>query len=310
MLKTTNVLLVIIAFSCVVQFGAAWLALRLVRPSGALLAWLLLAAAFTVQGVRRILVLAEVVAGHYQETLLIESVGLVVSLLMFFGILKIESLFSELQGSRQNLALEQEKLAAAYDELETAQQRLKESNRQLALLATIDGLTGLRNRREFEQKLSSLWKSASRDGQTLAILMADIDHFKSYNDSYGHLAGDDCLRRVAQIVKQSCLRPGDFVARYGGEEFVALLPETGLKDARQVAERIRINLQQEQIPHARSAEGVVTLSIGVCSVLPDSSSSEWQLVACADRCLYAAKNSGRNRVSTTGRDPLAGENQG
>lgn len=307
MAETDNVLLLTIVFSCVVQFGAAILALRLVRPSGAMLAWLLLATAFIVQGLRRVLVLTEVFAGHYRETLLIECFGLVVSLLMFCGIFKIKPLFSELRCSRQAIEVKQKKLEAAYRELETAQQCLQESNRQLALLATIDSLTGMRNRREFERNLSVLWKRALRSGKPLAILMVDIDHFKHYNDNYGHLAGDDCLRRVAKVIQGSCLRPDDFIARYGGEEFVVLLPETELEDARQVAERIRTNLLQQKISHAGESEGIVTVSIGVCSMRPDSFSSEWALVACADRCLYTAKNSGRNRVATAGCEFLSTE---
>ncbi len=293
-----KVLLLTILLSCLVQFGAALLALRLVRASGVMLAWLLLAAAFIVQGLRRALTFWEVVNGHYQDSLALEILGLVISLLLFFGVLKIKPLFSEISRSRQALEEKQKTLAATCRELETAQQCLQESNRQLALLATIDGLTGMYNRREFEQKLAVLWKKALRGGRPLAILMVDIDNFKYYNDNYGHISGDSCLRQVAEVIAQSCLRPGDFVARYGGEEFVALLPETELADAHQVAERIRANLQKQKIAHATGVDGVVTVSIGVCSMRPDSSRSAWQLVACADRCLYAAKNSGRNRVST------------
>ncbi|MDX2479182.1 MAG: diguanylate cyclase [Desulfuromusa sp.] len=181
--------------------------------------------------------------------------------------------------------------------LATVQKNLQEANLALSHLARLDGLTGVANRREFDQMLITLWKGAYRHKTMLASLMIDIDHFKAYNDTYGHQQGDECLRQVAQIIQQSCLRPNDFVARYGGEEFVVLMPETPLADACHVAERIQSNLQQKNIPHAGSStDKVVTLSIGVCSLQPDNPTTEQLLVDCADRRLYQAKHFGRNQV--------------
>lgn len=182
-------------------------------------------------------------------------------------------------------------------ELATVQQNLKEANLSLSQLARLDGLTGLANRREFDQTLLTLWKGAYRHKTNLAILMIDIDHFKAYNDTYGHLQGDNCLREVSQIIKESCLRPNDFAARYGGEEFVVLMPETSLSDACHVAARIRENLQKKNIPHAGTPMGkTVTLSAGVCSQQPSCAASAQNLVNCADRRLYQAKRDGRNQI--------------
>lgn len=185
-------------------------------------------------------------------------------------------------------------------ELEEAQQRLKKANRSLAKLAHIDGLTAVANRRLFDQTLKSLWKIACRNRKQLSILMMDIDHFKAYNDTYGHLQGDECLRKVAAVIQKACLRPEDFVARYGGEEFVVLLPDTDLSDACHVAKRICANLQQQKIAHTGSpVAGILTISIGVCSLQPDITSDPQILIDCADGRLYQAKDAGRNRVCSS-----------
>ena len=163
--------------------------------------------------------------------------------------------------------------------------------------AYIDGLTGVYNRRHFDEQLASEWGRAARSNGALSVILLDVDFFKRYNDRYGHQAGDECLRRVASAIKSSLRRPGDQVARYGGEEFVCMLPETDLAAATQVAQAIRQAVFAMQIEHADSvAAPVVTVSLGVCSKSSARLGSEQALVKIADEQLYLAKSSGRNRV--------------
>lgn len=182
------------------------------------------------------------------------------------------------------------------DNLKKLQQQLVQKNGELEQLASIDGLTGLANRREFDKRLLVLWKTAERDKTELSALMIDIDHFKNYNDSYGHLQGDDCLRQVATIIQDSCLRPSDFAARYGGEEFVVLLPNTDIKDSNRVAQRLRNNIHRANIANENMPNKIVTVSIGLCSQIPDCQSEPKTLIDCADSLLYQAKESGRDRI--------------
>lgn len=163
-------------------------------------------------------------------------------------------------------------------------------------LALIDGLTYIPNRRRFDQLLAQEWSRARREGQSLAVAMIDVDHFKAYNDHYGHGAGDDCLRQVASAIKASLQRPGDTVARYGGEEFVLLLPNTDDQGALATAERVRAAVFDKNLPHAHSpAADRVSISLGVASTIPDSGEPE-ALLKAADEALYKAKRAGRNRV--------------
>lgn len=182
-------------------------------------------------------------------------------------------------------------------QLQAAQESLRLANLDLKKQANIDGLTGIANRRLFDHMLKKMWQVAYRHKQPLAVLMIDIDYFKLYNDHYGHVQGDACLKQVATLIQQSCLRPDDFVARYGGEEFIALLPNTAVNDAKGVAERMRTNVYQAQISHAKShSSAVVTMSIGVCSMQPDDHTTAQHLIDCADQRLYRAKNDGRNQI--------------
>jgi diguanylate cyclase (GGDEF)-like protein len=171
------------------------------------------------------------------------------------------------------------------------------ANEQLRQLAYLDGLTQVANRRRFEQYMSQEWRRLLREQAPLAVIMADIDHFKAYNDFYGHQAGDDCLRRVAGILRSAVQRPADLVARYGGEEFVVVLPQTDLAGAMQVAEKMCALVRKQRIPHQGSPEpGVVTLSLGVAATLPSLHSDADALVHAADLALYAAKEHGRDGV--------------
>lgn len=177
------------------------------------------------------------------------------------------------------------------------EEELRASNHQLQRVAEVDGLTQVSNRRKFDQYFAIQWRNMARIGHPLSLLLCDIDYFKQFNDFYGHLEGDDCLRRVAQTLAISINRSDDLLARYGGEEFVALLPNTGLLQAEIVAERMRQAILDEQIPHLKSElYHQVTLSIGVASWVPDPQGSPHQLLTQADRCLYRAKTQGRNRV--------------
>jgi len=144
--------------------------------------------------------------------------------------------------------------------------------------------------------MSVNWGRARREKQPLALLMIDIDFFKKYNDCYGHLAGDDCLRKVAKHLSQVILRPGDIAARYGGEEFALILPNTDLNGARIVAERLLNDVAAADIAHAQVPSGKLTLSIGVASITPGLASKAASLIQAADQALYTAKESGRNRV--------------
>lgn len=165
-------------------------------------------------------------------------------------------------------------------------------------LAATDGLTGLANRRRFDEMLATEFMRHTRSGADLALLMMDVDHFKAFNDHYGHLAGDDCLRRIARVIEAVVARSGDFAARYGGEEFACILPATPLSGARDIAERIWRGVALLDIPHVLSdAPAHVTISLGVASGPCRVGASPLDLVALADRQLYLAKESGRNRIA-------------
>jgi diguanylate cyclase (GGDEF)-like protein len=177
------------------------------------------------------------------------------------------------------------------------QLEIKKQKDLLARLSTIDGLTQIANRRRFDDILAREWKRCMRNGNRLSLILMDIDHFKQYNDHYGHQAGDDCLRQVARALEKGCIRETDLVARYGGEEFVAVLPDTDLEGALVVAERIRILISLMGIPHEKSSvSSYVSLSQGVVATVPTGSATIHQFVERADECLYQAKKTGRNRA--------------
>jgi len=183
---------------------------------------------------------------------------------------------------------------------------MKAQEIELKRLAATDPLTGLSNRRAFDDILEREWRQARRSGAPLATIMVDLDHFKYYNDCYGHLAGDECLKAVAGLLRSNARRPIDFVARYGGEEFIVLLPDTDAGGAYHVAERLRKALGTAKIPHERSPlSNFVTASFGVAALIPDRIATAATLVAAADEALYEAKNTGRNRVASR-HAPLAG----
>jgi diguanylate cyclase (GGDEF)-like protein/PAS domain S-box-containing protein len=164
-------------------------------------------------------------------------------------------------------------------------------------MAWSDGLTGIANRRHFDLMLEREWLRAVREGESLSILLIDIDRFKAFNDRYGHLAGDECLRQVVATIRLWVNRPADLLARYGGEEFVVILPNTDVGGACQMAEWIRMAVEDRRLPHAGNPpHGVITLSIGCVSSAAEWGVSHLQLLEAADKALYKAKSSGRNRI--------------
>lgn len=174
---------------------------------------------------------------------------------------------------------------------------LKQQRDILARLSATDGLTGIANRRAFAEKLASEWKRASRLQGQLALLLIDIDLFKAYNDTYGHLSGDECLQQVAKVLQQALCRPGDMCARFGGEEFACILPDTDTSGATHIAGLIQEHIAKLALPHDSSSVAAhVTLSIGVASCKPVPGKDADQLVTEADRLLYQAKEKGRNRI--------------
>jgi len=185
---------------------------------------------------------------------------------------------------------------AREEDLIVLNERLAEMNRELERLSTTDSLTGLANRRSFNEFLSREWLREQREQQSFSVIMIDIDHFKKYNDHYGHLQGDVCLQKVAWALQGALCRPGDLLARYGGEEFVAILPYTELKGAVELAETFHKRVRELALEHEDSPVSAnVTISVGIASVIPNQSLSPSQVVAMADKALYEAKQTGRNQ---------------
>ena len=179
--------------------------------------------------------------------------------------------------------------------------QLTTANQQLETMAQQDGLTSVANRRAFDHRLPLVLAHAERQKEALCVALCDVDHFKAFNDHYGHPAGDDCLRLVAAALVQGCKRTTDFVARYGGEEFAVLLPATPADGAHQVLEAMREELARRAIPHAASrTAAVVTFSAGLVCYAPERDRDPQQLIKRADEALYRAKELGRNRTVSAG----------
>ncbi len=182
-------------------------------------------------------------------------------------------------------------------ELVKVLEELESANKELRRLSSLDGLTGIANRRHFDEIYEVEWRRAARDGHELSILFLDIDFFKFYNDTYGHQQGDDCLKIIAATAGSQLKRSGDLLARYGGEEFVVILPGTGVAGGQQVAEAIRLAVEKCNIPHASSQVAEhVTVSVGVAGGRVNADDNPAELIAKADEALYAAKKGGRNQV--------------
>lgn len=181
----------------------------------------------------------------------------------------------------------------AYRALRESQRELMRANLELERLTRIDGLTGLGNRRYFDEYLAAEWKRGQRTGNALSVLMIDVDHFKRYNDAYGHLAGDEVLKRVAGVIQSGACRATDLAARFGGEEFVVILTDVPHEGAFHVAERMVQNVRDLNIPHGSER---VTISVGVATAWPNGDTDQGAVVNAADLALFRAKNAGRDRA--------------
>lgn len=205
--------------------------------------------------------------------------------------------------SQQELLAQSEELRfALHDEVMSRQAIIQEktvalerANQTLERLARIDGLTGLCNRRVFDEELTRTWRAAIRDQQPLSVVLIDVDHFKAYNDQYGHLIGDDCLRAVGRVLEDAARRPGDLAARFGGEEFALLLPRTDLAGAIRIGQVVVDQVRELNIEHVKAPLGCVTISAGVAQATTDAQATPDKLLSAADAQLYVAKESGRNR---------------
>jgi len=187
----------------------------------------------------------------------------------------------------------------AFQALEKSRAQLAEANRRLQKLSSIDVLTGIANRRSFDETLKKEWNRTIRSEQPISLIMLDIDSFKLYNDHYGHQGGDDCLKKVAQGLASTLHRDTDFLARYGGEEFSVILPDTDLNGAVKVAEEMRQAIKALRIEHAKSKVcDTVSISIGVSAIVPQQGTEPEVLIAAADQALYKAKEDGRDRVQS------------
>ncbi|MEO5360032.1 MAG: diguanylate cyclase [Nitrospirota bacterium] len=196
--------------------------------------------------------------------------------------------------SALKLKNEMDRRKAREIELEALTRQLKEANRILTNLSYIDGLTGVANRRYFDDYSEQEWKKAFRGRNFISVVLVDIDFFKQLNDTEGHPYGDECLRRIAGALSDALRRPGDFIARYGGEEFVSVLPDTTLDGAALIGETMRTNVNNLNISFAHTK--TVTVSIGIAGMIPDKSRTLQWLISEADRALYTAKKSGKNQV--------------
>ncbi|HQR39366.1 MAG TPA: PleD family two-component system response regulator [Blastocatellia bacterium] len=203
----------------------------------------------------------------------------------------------------------QKEMERKNSELEQSNVHLERANRMLRTLSYLDGLTGIANRRHFEESFDQEWRRAARVGTALSLLMVDIDLFKSLNDAKGHQYGDDCLRQVAGTLSDTLRRAGDLVARYGGEEFAVVLPGSDTDGAVAIAEEIRARVEALGVKHEQSPCGVVTVSLGVATAFPIDGDSPASLIDAADRALYQAKHDGRNRLVTAASDRASASDQ-
>ena len=227
--------------------------------------------------------------------------SLVLTVLLGVIILAHNKLFRFMQANLL-LTVEQQNLLRL---LEDTNKSLSEDREVLATESRTDALTGLANRRLLEESLGAEWNRCRRSHLHLSCVLLDIDHFKAYNDHFGHDGGDDCLKQVATVLADNIRRAGDLVARYGGEEFMVLLPSTDLDGGRKVAEQLHSAMLQAKIPHPASpVADVVSISLGVASYEPEGGMQPAELFKAADLALYEAKRQGRNRVALAGKETM------
>ena len=209
--------------------------------------------------------------------------------------LMIRNLYNQLEHQNRALFEKNHQLQSEVEHRIQTEESLKAANLKLEKLAFIDGLTELGNRRYFDEQLPRIWRQMARNKQCISLILCDLDYFKIYNDTYGHPAGDICLKQVAHGINRALKRPGDAVFRYGGEEFVIILPETSLEGAIQVTKNIQ--LEVEQLHHLHNNFSIykkTTLSFGISSQYPEPNTSPTSLIIQADQALYEAKMQGRN----------------
>ncbi|MCP4214928.1 MAG: diguanylate cyclase, partial [bacterium] len=207
------------------------------------------------------------------------------------------TVFLQLHRQKMELDNHRKTLTQKVTELQETQQKLLIANEELANLSALDGLTGIANRRRLDTFMENEWRRSLRKGAFFSLIMVDIDYFKSFNDNYGHLAGDECLKRIAAALASSLRRPSDLVARFGGEEFLAVLPETTMQEAKQVVTLLSKAIEILAIPHGYShVADFITVSQGLASTIPQRNSKPLELLNAADEALYEAKNNGRNTV--------------
>ena len=197
--------------------------------------------------------------------------------------------------------LAQQQRDEAFRDLRELKKELEVKNKELERLSTTDSLMGIANRRSFDEFFDKEWRRATREEKQLSIILIDIDHFKAYNDNYGHQGGDECLRKVATKLSECLKRGGDRIARYGGEELAVVLPNTSGEGAITIAEELRAGVENLNMKHEYSSVADhVTISLGVASIIPTQNASLTDLIAMADEALYAAKATGRNRCQVAG----------
>jgi len=203
---------------------------------------------------------------------------------------RVNSLYNDLE-----IDLAKRKLAE--EQLTREKEKAEQLAQSLLAISTLDGLTGIPNRRHFDSIIAREWNRASRTNTPLSLILCDIDHFKAYNDHYGHQKGDNVLVRIANLLQENARREGDLAARYGGEEFVVVLPATSVDNARMIAEQMRVAIEELSIPHKFSpSENIVTASFGVATLSPRPDQHLGELIAKADKAMYQAKQKGRNHV--------------
>lgn len=295
-------LLFILALSTFLQFLASIVALRLIpvtKGKGGK-AWIALSTAFFLMGARRTTTLYHLLLGDKKlhPDLFTECIALVISALLLMGLYWTKGLFTVLVEERTTVLKKvNEALRNENVERKRAEAELKNHRDILESLSKRDGLTNIANRRCFDDYLNQEWRRAARSRRPLSLIMMDIDFFKRYNDNYGHIAGDECLKQIAGALQKSVKRPEDLVARYGGEEFACILPETDAKGALRVANDLQESISSLGILHAFSTVADhVTVSIGGATIHPSPITSPGLLIETADRLLYGAKKKGRNQI--------------
>jgi diguanylate cyclase (GGDEF)-like protein len=248
----------------------------------------------------------KIARGDYSSELEVSEISELHTLTVLFNQMSQEIQLSHEQLEDYSRSLEQkvsdrtQELQAEIEKRTKAEVELQSANQELHRMAYLDGLTQIANRRQFDERLIQEWKRMKRNRLPISLILCDVDYFKKYNDTYGHQAGDECLRHVGQAITAAIHRPADLAARYGGEEFAAILPNTDLNGAAKVARAIQSQIKELQIPHRSSdVSAYVTVSLGVASLFPDDQTTTEQLLIKADQLLYQAKSEGRDRFACT-----------